>query len=1684
MAKRLIDIGTKGNDGTGDSIRDAFRKVNQNFDELYASFGISGGLKLLDLTDTPDTVTPADANKILGVNAVGTGFNYKNLVAGSNVTLTKTNDQITINSTGGSIAVDLAPQLGGPLYASASNYPIGGLPKLENLTEYADALDIINDAHSISLDPDRFAANKGYVDTKVAKSGDSMSGVLNITNTTGSTGTTSGALKVTGGVGIQGALWAQSANFVSNATSPDPTLPTHLANKNYVDNNSFASAVELFVSTSGRTESTQLTDGVPSNKVGRAWAYAFNSILEAAQYAEAVINSSSLETGPYRQLITDNNATGYATVDPSGINADSIVLVHIGDDVDQVTDLLPGKLIYGNSSGAKGIITAVYTSEQDPVTYSNSNRIEFTPLTSDPFEPNEYVEFGEPVEITQISINVESGIYEEDYPIKLANNVSIVGTDFRRVIIRPKDRISQSPYAQTWFWRDTTFDGLTIASQNYGYHYLTDPNDKDSTPKNNKELDVFLCNDATRVHAVTVQGHGGFMMVLDPSGSILTKSPYCQVGSSFSRGDNEKAFRGGQYIDGFCGRIPAQVTAKTGNWGAGTPEVLTVQLNPSPYTFLEYREPKAPFSFYINGVRYQIDQTENYNSLTGTVDFKVNRNTSFGLSLPQTITIETPGNRSMLANDFTQVNDLGYGIVAANNGLTEQVSTFTYYCHTGFYALNGGQIRSVNGSSAHGFYGLKAEGSDPNEIPDPIVLEDNMIQVAQVYSAGDFSSSSAGVNQQGDISIIIYNYEHIPYSTSELEIHHGNSGPTRYVVNNIEMVTDGSNPSIPLAKINLRSDGTTAEGQVLSESCDHNEYVIIRSNQNFKFREIEANAPTRPSTALDFTYDTSDTIYRTITFDSNYYNNDLIPSDPTYGQDDNLKSDTAVVEFDATFDYVAMRVVNQNALAGATQIRIEGLAGDDPDRLNSGIMEFAWVDRWNSSTNSNVPPITKGFKRTITSYLPPGTDPGESGSNDYAIININSALPANTRIAIGEDIRAGLKKSPTTYLTTTAIPSSGSISTINANDTTGFTPTGSFIINLTSQISNIAKSSDIVTVTTSANHYLSAGDVVEVICVEYPEINIGKATVLSSGLTSTQFKYSQVGSAISSTAATGTANKRNNEVFNYTGKTGTSFTGVTRGAYGTTNSAYPIGSSTEIAQVAAEVTVDISTCRATGHDFLDIGTGGFNTTNYPNLIFGQPEVGFEPVSADDAVDDSGGASKAQTQEKSKGRVFFMGTDQDGFFRVGRFFEVDQGTGTVTFSAQIALSNLDGFGFKRGTVVREFSTDDSMGGTLGGAGDTVPTESAVRTYINRRLGLNSNGVTNTVVPNKIGPGFFPLDGSVPFSGNVNMGNFNIISLADPRVGSGGAGTWQPKDGATAGWVQSGAMTLTNKTIAAGSNTITGLTTSNLSATAGITNGQLANSSITVAGTSVSLGGSVSISTSNVSEGTNLYYTDSRARGSLSFTAGSGAYNSGTGVITIPTNTNQLTNGAGFITGYTETSTLNDVVGRGSTTASGISVGSITTTTVTTGGSSTAGTLTGTWSLSSGSSLQATYADLAEKYTADQTYDPGTVLVFGGVGFETTTTDQFGDHRVAGVVTTNPAYIMNKDLTGTVACIALQGRTPCKVLGRVKKGDLLVTSAKPGYAIVNNHPRVGTVIGKSLADKLTDGEGIIEVAVGRF
>ena len=136
-----------------------------------------------------------------------------------------------------------------------------------------------------------------------------------------------------------------------------------------------------------------------------------------------------------------------------------------------------------------------------------------------------------------------------------------------------------------------------------------------------------------------------------------------------------------------------------------------------------------------------------------------------------------------------------------------------------------------------------------------------------------------------------------------------------------------------------------------------------------------------------------------------------------------------------------------------------------------------------------------------------------------------------------------------------------------------------------------------------------------------------------------------------------------------------------------------------------------------------------------------------------------------------------------------------------------------------------------------------------------------------------------------------------------------------------------------------------------------------------------------------------------------------------------------------------------------------------------GNFSAGTITAT-------ATQAQYADLAEIYSADADYEPGTVVVFGGDA-EVTACEEDVDHRVAGVVSTDPAYLMNSDADGVA--IALKGRVPCKVTGHVEKGALIVTSSIKGHGMQANQTMPGTIIGKAIEAKEGDGEGIIEILV---
>jgi hypothetical protein len=133
---------------------------------------------------------------------------------------------------------------------------------------------------------------------------------------------------------------------------------------------------------------------------------------------------------------------------------------------------------------------------------------------------------------------------------------------------------------------------------------------------------------------------------------------------------------------------------------------------------------------------------------------------------------------------------------------------------------------------------------------------------------------------------------------------------------------------------------------------------------------------------------------------------------------------------------------------------------------------------------------------------------------------------------------------------------------------------------------------------------------------------------------------------------------------------------------------------------------------------------------------------------------------------------------------------------------------------------------------------------------------------------------------------------------------------------------------------------------------------------------------------------------------------------------------------------------------------------------------------------GHSIEATFADLAERYATDVPYEVGTVVTFGGEA-EITVTSIAGDVSVAGVISTNPAIKLNADAgnSQTHPYVALRGRVPCMLIGPVSKGDLIVTADnEPGYAqSIGKNDAGHSVFAKSITTDLSVGKKVIEVVI---
>jgi len=757
-----------------------------------------------------------------------------------------------------------------------------------------------------------------------------------------------------------------------------------------------------------------------------------------------------------------------------------------------------------------------------------------------------------------------------------------------------------------------------------------------------------------------------------------------------------------------------------------------------------------------------------------------------------------PGNRSMLSNDFTQINDMGYGLIAANGGLTECVSMFTYYCYTSYYSITGGQIRGVGGSSAHGVYALAAEGSDPLEVPTPVDLYYDLAQGAVVYN--DLGAYDNDVN---GFIVYVTDYTYPPRDQSEIEVDHGGvTGIVRYPV--ISAVTESDFPADStgqrLYRLNLDSatDGLVAQ-------VPNGTRVTLRTNNEIVLTGGVVGVAVRPSTALKINELFDSQLYRVLEF-ADYFPpineavvctfitgvDTLVQTSIAHGQQPGYAirfstsgslptgisaGDTYYLLDDGftatTFKISAAKngqpLETTTAGAGAHFFEATKLAAT---ALKDGY-NYAEITLWprqefvpeTAPSNPGGPRLIVGATEIVSGYsyyiVTVGTTVWTSigaAANTVGTVFTATGSASGTGIAVVNSARCTFNHTADTILKSSHGFNNGDIIRF---ETSGIMPSGVFTSRQYTVANRTANDFQIIS--------YAGGPVIEFSDNGTGIFAIGKVLGRVGDNTLSVVELGPVDAArIVGTKLT--FKGRDYSIVQYDDAD------ITGESYGQIYLNTPLEDSaivydspiTLFAGVAARtedsqgtLTIRISLTRVTGHDLLEIGTGSYADTNYPNEIYGSPVR----IATETLLDTTGEVEYSQVVERGEGRCFFVTTDQFGNFSVGPFFRVDQGTGTVTFSASLALSNLSGLGFKRGVPISEFSTDTTFSDN---ATDTVPTENATRGYLDRRLGVSHGGDSidpGRLIPPTVG-GYMALSGQLAMKGTMNMDNYRIRNVADP------------------------------------------------------------------------------------------------------------------------------------------------------------------------------------------------------------------------------------------------------------------------------------------------------------------------------
>jgi hypothetical protein len=783
------------------------------------------------------------------------------------------------------------------------------------------------------------------------------------------------------------------------------------------------------------------------------------------------------------------------------------------------------------------------------------------------------------------------------------------------------------------------------------------------------------------------------------------------------------------------------------------------------------------------------------------------------------------GYKSMVANDWTQINSDGIGIHALNDGRTEIVSCFTYYCDIGYLAESGAKIRGIVGNNSYGEYGAVARGFSQSEIPLIGKLRLTNQTINSVTQLGTnvhvFTSYRDSVGNRffvghtnptaSDVSSSWSNSNSYPFiakfnSAGSLDWIYTYEGSYGAIHSAIELsdriycggvIWDGANNDGFILSISKAGEiqwqktiGDTTE--IVDLASDGNNLYAVGTHSTTGSMVIKLN----PAGVEQWS--------RTLEYNDSAAANTLVATSCTFAGAPTTSVDTYALAGDATAEnnlYIASydSTANQSIVTRITStgtyvasyqygdIRINSLRldtgnGDGIYLVAAGYYDAGAVNKNPILFRLNVAGAVQWQTQTNN-----GSEEGEwkdvlpFGDDVYVCGYINEGTNNNNTGHIARFTSNG------TQTWTTKIDNGTNNVSFNGVMLDGVNIIVAGLEQTSSILVNIQRDQEygIGTVTSGSYVFANVGSPPNytyntVVTQAFNEIDMNNLTL---GLSDESLTLNQAPSQARTVVATrpGFAGIGTGVLFNVDELDRSPKEGSVLQIDGDSETYFVIGVNNFVAgdstddgtcQIQLDPAIPsnktpndqttltfreaFSQVRMSGHDFLDIGTGGFADTNYPVIIDADYS---QPPNQD-----------RETLAENGGRVFYVTTDQDGNFRVGDYFKVEQATGRATLSSEeFDLAGLNELQLgsitagKQGATINEFSTD----GTFADNSDqSVPTEKATKTYVDTQITL-AVGEANAIVA-----GSSPNQSKVTVSGSgssTDTIDFDINGSTVSKIG---------------------------------------------------------------------------------------------------------------------------------------------------------------------------------------------------------------------------------------------------------------------------------------------------------------------------